>query len=103
MKCFSGKEGVVSVFLNQNNHLHTTRSWDFLGFPQNVGRVPQLESNIVVGVLDTGIWPESPSFNDVSTMTVLVLHHPSGGAVAKPPISVAIGKLFGMKVLPRLI
>ncbi|XP_023527145.1 cucumisin-like [Cucurbita pepo subsp. pepo] len=60
----ASKEGVVSVFLNQNNHLHTTRSWDFLGFPQNVGRVPQLESNIVVGVLDSGIWPESPSFND---------------------------------------
>ncbi|XP_022957349.1 cucumisin-like [Cucurbita moschata] len=60
----ASKEGVVSVFLNQNNHLHTTRSWDFMGFPQNVDRVPQLESNIVVGVLDSGIWPESPSFND---------------------------------------
>ncbi|KAG6600968.1 hypothetical protein SDJN03_06201, partial [Cucurbita argyrosperma subsp. sororia] len=60
----ASKEGVVSVFLNENNHLHTTRSWDFLGFSQNVSRVNQVESNIVVGVMDSGIWPESPSFND---------------------------------------
>ncbi|XP_038892506.1 cucumisin-like [Benincasa hispida] len=57
-------EGVVSVFLNEMNVLHTTRSWDFLNFPQNIQRVNQVESNIVVGVLDSGIWPESPSFND---------------------------------------
>ncbi|XP_022957253.1 cucumisin-like [Cucurbita moschata] len=58
------KEGVVSVFPNEKKHVHTTRSWDFMGFTHNVPRVNQVESNIVVGVLDTGIWPESPSFND---------------------------------------
>ncbi|XP_031741167.1 cucumisin [Cucumis sativus] len=58
------KEGVVSVFPNGKKHVHTTRSWDFMGFTQSVPRVNQVESNIVVGVLDTGIWPESPSFND---------------------------------------
>ncbi|XP_038892404.1 cucumisin-like isoform X2 [Benincasa hispida] len=57
-------EGVVSVFPNKINKLHTTRSWDFMNFPKNVPRVKQVESNIVVGVFDTGIWPESPSFND---------------------------------------
>nr|BBK45496.1 pre-pro-cucumisin like serine protease [Trichosanthes bracteata]BBK45497.1 trichocucumisin [Trichosanthes bracteata] len=60
----AAKEGVVSVFLNQQNHIHTTNSWDFLGFPQAVARMRQVESNIVVGVLDSGIWPESPSFRD---------------------------------------
>lgn len=54
----------MSVFPSKTKHIKTTRSWDFLGFPQNVPRVKQVESNIVVGVFDSGIWPESPSFND---------------------------------------
>ncbi|KAJ6325174.1 hypothetical protein OIU76_012290 [Salix suchowensis] len=54
---------VVSVFPNRKKKLHTTRSWDFMGFPQEVQRT-NVESNIIVGMLDTGIWPESESFND---------------------------------------
>ncbi|XP_061341934.1 cucumisin-like [Gastrolobium bilobum] len=54
---------VVSVFPNKKNRLHTTRSWDFLGFPQQVKRT-SIESDIIVGVLDYGIWPESESFSD---------------------------------------
>uniref|UniRef100_A0A9I9DU80 Cucumisin-like n=1 Tax=Cucumis melo TaxID=3656 RepID=A0A9I9DU80_CUCME len=61
----SAKEGVVSVFPSGKKHLHTTRSWDFLGFTKDVPRVNQVESDIVVGVLDSGIWPENPSFSDV--------------------------------------
>ncbi|XP_017984507.1 PREDICTED: cucumisin [Theobroma cacao] len=56
-------EGVVSVFPSQRKQLHTTRSWDFMGFSQNVGRRNR-ESDIIIGMLDTGIWPESESFND---------------------------------------
>ncbi|KAJ0909338.1 putative cucumisin [Helianthus annuus] len=56
-------EGVVSVFPSQLKQLHTTRSWDFLGFPQDVKRAP-LESDVIVGMLDTGVWPESDSFKD---------------------------------------
>ncbi|XP_062154118.1 cucumisin-like [Alnus glutinosa] len=59
----AGMDGVVSVFPNEQKKLHTTRSWDFLGFPQQVKR-SAVESDIVIGVLDTGIWPESDSFND---------------------------------------
>lgn len=55
--------GVVSVFPNGKKQLHTTRSWDFLGFPQDVARAP-LESDIIVGMLDSGVWPESDSFKD---------------------------------------
>ncbi|KAK3034946.1 hypothetical protein RJ639_032346 [Escallonia herrerae] len=54
---------VVSVFPNEKKQLHTTRSWDFMGFPQQVNRTT-LESDIIIGVLDTGIWPESNSFKD---------------------------------------
>ncbi|XP_054811862.1 CO(2)-response secreted protease-like [Prosopis cineraria] len=66
----SGLEGVVSVFPDPVLHLHTTRSWDFLEsvspVHQRVDPTCQHVScdDVIVGVIDTGIWPESPSFND---------------------------------------
>ncbi|XP_058762392.1 cucumisin-like isoform X1 [Vicia villosa] len=56
-------DDVVSVFPNTKNRLLTTKSWDFIGLPQNSKR-QSLESDITVGVLDSGIWPESKSFSD---------------------------------------
>ncbi|XP_047182022.1 cucumisin, partial [Vigna umbellata] len=58
-----GLDGVVSVLQNKKNELHTTRSWDFVGLSQSAKRTSK-ESDIIVGVIDTGIWPESDSFND---------------------------------------
>ncbi|KAJ8642609.1 hypothetical protein MRB53_004357 [Persea americana] len=60
---FKERDEVVSVFPNNKYTLHTTRSWDFIGFPQDHLR-SQHESNVIVGLLDTGIWPESASFSD---------------------------------------
>ncbi|XP_042481822.1 subtilisin-like protease SBT4.13 [Macadamia integrifolia] len=59
-----GMEGVVSVFPSRTLKPHTTRSWDFLGFPSTVRRMPNIESDVIIGMIDTGIWPESESFND---------------------------------------
>ncbi|KAI4332873.1 hypothetical protein L6164_017748 [Bauhinia variegata] len=66
----SGHDGVVSVFPDPILQLHTTRSWDFL--ESNLGMKPRdnfryqhLASDVIIGIIDTGIWPESPSFNDV--------------------------------------
>ncbi|KAJ1389150.1 Peptidase S8/S53 domain [Sesbania bispinosa] len=50
-------DGVVSVFPSKNHKLHTTRSWDFIGFPQDIRRT-SIESDIIIGVIDTGIWPD---------------------------------------------
>ncbi|XP_055960166.1 cucumisin-like [Mercurialis annua] len=59
----AGMQGVVSVFPSQKKKLLTTKSWDFMGFPINSVRSSG-ESDMIIGMLDTGIWPESQSFND---------------------------------------
>ncbi|XP_044477304.1 cucumisin-like [Mangifera indica] len=56
-------EGVLSVIPNHILKLHTTRSWDFMGFSHS-DVAPAQEGHVVVGLLDTGIWPESESFSD---------------------------------------
>ncbi|XP_015901941.3 subtilisin-like protease SBT4.15 [Ziziphus jujuba] len=58
------EKSVISVFPNQRRNLHTTRSWDYLGLPLKLGMNSLVESNLIVGVLDTGIWMDCPSFND---------------------------------------
>ncbi|KAL5150586.1 CO(2)-response secreted protease [Glycine soja] len=69
----SGHDGVVSVFPDPVLELHTTRSWDFLESelgmkPYYSHGTPTLHkhpsTDIIIGVIDTGIWPESPSFRD---------------------------------------
>ncbi|OVA12380.1 Peptidase S8/S53 domain [Macleaya cordata] len=56
-------EGVVSVLPNSILNLHTTRSWDFMGLTQtHVGG--SQEGDVIIGLLDTGIWPEAESFSD---------------------------------------
>ncbi|XP_044957348.1 subtilisin-like protease SBT4.3 [Hordeum vulgare subsp. vulgare] len=60
----SSMEGVVSIFPSRTHQPLTTRSWDFLGFPQTVQRSLELEGDVIIGMLDTGVWPDSPSFSD---------------------------------------
>ncbi|KAJ8770402.1 hypothetical protein K2173_015016 [Erythroxylum novogranatense] len=56
-------EGVVSVFPSEKKHLHTTRSWNFMGLSQQVKR-SRVERNVIIAMLDSGIWPDSHSFSD---------------------------------------
>ncbi|KAI3696911.1 hypothetical protein L6452_29524 [Arctium lappa] len=63
----SENEAVVSVFESRTNRLHTTNSWRFLGvdsIPQYNGLPMDIKSDVIVGVIDTGVWPESESFDD---------------------------------------
>ncbi|CAL4974261.1 unnamed protein product [Urochloa decumbens] len=65
---------VVSAFRSEGRWApHTTRSWQFLGFeeglkgPDGSDWLPSLDKSsgdVIVGVLDSGIWPESRSFSD---------------------------------------
>lgn len=66
--------GVVSVFPDPILKLHTTHSWDFLvsqtsvKIDANPKSDPPTSSSqqydTIIGILDTGIWPESESFSD---------------------------------------
>ncbi|KAF5201811.1 Subtilisin-like protease [Thalictrum thalictroides] len=67
----SKRHDVVSVFVDPIYQLHTTRSWDFLQYDLETFSNPRLDSaslsdqpDTIIGILDTGIWPESDSFND---------------------------------------
>ncbi|XP_050233688.1 CO(2)-response secreted protease-like [Mercurialis annua] len=61
------KPGVASVFPDPVFQLHTTHSWDFLKYQLDV-ELDQLPSSggsdTVIGLIDSGIWPESESFSD---------------------------------------
>ncbi|KAI5076176.1 hypothetical protein GOP47_0008241 [Adiantum capillus-veneris] len=63
-QAMKGNPSVVSVFKSQKKQLLTTRSWDFVGLTASSARSPTVESNLVIGVIDTGVWPENPMFND---------------------------------------
>ncbi|GAY34980.1 hypothetical protein CUMW_277810 [Citrus unshiu] len=61
------QDSVVSVFERRAKIIHTTHSWEFLGVDSinQYNQVPvDLKSDVIVGVVDTGVWPESKGFND---------------------------------------
>ncbi|KAI5081951.1 hypothetical protein GOP47_0001694 [Adiantum capillus-veneris] len=81
----SSRREVVSVFPSRQKSLHTTRSWEFLGIEDTLSsqamnfdhnmrnasnknrtlrELANYGQNIVIGVLDSGVWPESESFSD---------------------------------------
>ncbi|CAN0840896.1 Subtilisin-like protease SBT5.4 [Linum grandiflorum] len=67
----SSHPGVVSILPNKEHHLHTTRTWAFMGLEDSTGTVSDdsiwkhanFGQDVIIANLDTGVWPESPSFN----------------------------------------
>ncbi|POO00759.1 Subtilase [Trema orientale] len=60
------RPGVLSVWPELRYELHTTRTPEFLGLGKTDSVYPESDSvsDVVIGVLDTGVWPESKSFDD---------------------------------------
>ncbi|KAL6650441.1 hypothetical protein ACP70R_009366 [Stipagrostis hirtigluma subsp. patula] len=59
---------VISIEPSRTHTTTTTRSWDFLGvnyqMPSELLHGSNYGEDIIIGVVDTGIWPESRSFSD---------------------------------------
>ncbi|XP_007038510.2 PREDICTED: subtilisin-like protease SBT1.3 [Theobroma cacao] len=68
------EDGVVAILPEMKYQLHTTRSPMFLGLePEestSIWSQKLTDHDVIVGVLDTGIWPESESFNDTGLAPV---------------------------------
>ena len=60
----AGQKGVLSVQRDELHQLHTSESPEFLGLDDRRGAWDSgfTGAGVVVGVIDTGIWPEHPSF-----------------------------------------
>ncbi|XP_019197855.1 PREDICTED: subtilisin-like protease SBT1.5 [Ipomoea nil] len=64
-KYVENSDGVLGVFQDSVLQLHTTRSPSFLGLHHLESLfVNSTSSDVVIGLIDTGIWPESESFSD---------------------------------------
>ncbi|PON40527.1 Subtilase [Parasponia andersonii] len=60
---------ILGVFQDQVRQLHTTRSPEFLGLvartqPNGLLKESDWGSNVTIGVIDSGVWPERRSFHD---------------------------------------
>ncbi|KAI3468831.1 hypothetical protein Pfo_025494 [Paulownia fortunei] len=66
VKAMETKPGFVSARPQKTLPLHTTHSPNFLGLNQNMGfwRDSNYGRGVIIGVLDTGINPDHPSFSD---------------------------------------
>ncbi|KAG6438103.1 hypothetical protein SASPL_103039 [Salvia splendens] len=58
--------GVLLVQEDKRYEIHTTRSPEFLGILNSDESFPESStpSDMIIGVLDTGVWPESSSYDD---------------------------------------
>ncbi|CAA2965241.1 subtilisin-like protease [Olea europaea subsp. europaea] len=59
---------ILAVFEDRRRHLHTTRSPQFLGLRNQRGLWSESDygSDVIIGIFDTGIWPEHRSFSDLN-------------------------------------
>ncbi|KAG2312336.1 hypothetical protein Bca52824_023893 [Brassica carinata] len=59
---------VIHVIPDSFYKLATTRTWDYLGLsaadPKNLLNDANMGEQVIIGVIDTGVWPESEVFND---------------------------------------
>lgn len=64
-------DGVVSIERDEANSIDTSTTASFLGLDapglglwNQLGGVDSAGENMIIGIVDTGVWPEHPSFSD---------------------------------------
>ncbi|KAL5707492.1 hypothetical protein ACHQM5_018390 [Ranunculus cassubicifolius] len=91
--------GILKVTRDRIAHLHTTRTPQFLGLSNSSGIWvdSKYADDVIIGVLDTGIWPECRSFNDAGLSPIPAKW--KGGCVTTSdfPVSACNKKLIGAK------
>ncbi|CAN8325478.1 unnamed protein product [Cochlearia groenlandica] len=83
-KKLSDRPDVLYVGTNKKLELQSTRIYDYLGvlpsLPNGILHDSDMGSDLVIGFLDTGIWPEAQAFNDKGLGPIP--KHWKGGCVA---------------------
>ncbi|KAH1064921.1 hypothetical protein J1N35_029908 [Gossypium stocksii] len=66
LEALKNSRGYVSSIRDKTVKLDTTYSFKFLGLGSDAGLWPAsgFGKDVIIGLIDTGIWPESESFND---------------------------------------
>nr|XP_043623904.1 subtilisin-like protease SBT1.4 [Erigeron canadensis] len=95
--------GIISVIPDRRRSLHTTHTPTFLGLADTYGLWPNAEygDDVIIGVLDTGIWPERPSFDDEGLSPVPTTWKGSCDVSSDFPASACNKKIIGAKAYFR--
>jgi subtilisin family serine protease len=83
---------VVSVVPSEVRQLDTTRTTEFLGLPEGLhsqldGQSRNIKGeDVILGIIDSGIWPESPAFGEkIGADGFPAPYHQPGTSVYGPP------------------
>ncbi|KAG5141796.1 hypothetical protein JHK82_017491 [Glycine max] len=92
---------VLALLPDQIRHPHTTHTPRFLGLADSFGLWPNSDyaDDVIVGVLDTGIWPELKSFSDENLSPISSSSSWKGSCQSSPdfPSSLCNNKIIGAK------
>lgn len=66
LEALKKSKGVISAYKDRSLEVHTTRTSEFLKLNPSSGLWPAsgFGQDVINGVLDSGVWPESASFRD---------------------------------------
>ncbi|KAG8377588.1 hypothetical protein BUALT_Bualt08G0048700 [Buddleja alternifolia] len=66
LKAIKNSPGYLSSIKDMTVNVDTTHSYQFLGLNNNHGASPASNygQDVIIGVVDSGVWPESKSFDD---------------------------------------